>query len=49
MNELSIAIRREQRDDYDRVHEIVERAFGEPDEALLVAALRGRVEPEFDR
>ena len=47
MSELSVAIRRERRDDYDRVFEIEERAFGQPDEALLVAALRGKVDPEI--
>jgi putative acetyltransferase len=47
MNELPVAIRREQRDDYDRVDEIVQSAFGQPQEALLVSALRGRVDPEI--
>lgn len=47
MSELSVAIRRERREDYDRVDEIEWRAFAQPDEALLVAALRGRVDPEI--
>ncbi len=47
MSELSVSIRRETPEDYDRVQDIVERAFGQPDEALLVAALRGRVDPEI--
>ncbi len=46
MSELSV-IRWERRDDYDRVNEIEQRAFARPDEALLVAALRGRVDPEI--
>lgn len=33
-------IRREQSDDFDAIHEIVEAAFGQPDEAELVRRLR---------
>jgi putative acetyltransferase len=47
VSSTAVAIRREQVEDYDRVQQIEERAFDQPDEALLVAALRGRVEPEI--
>jgi len=47
VREIAIEIRPETSGDTDRVHEIIERAFGRHDEALLVAALRGRMEPEI--
>jgi len=47
MSESSLTIRPERPEDRERVYEIVESAFGRPDEANIVAALRGRVEPEI--
>jgi len=47
VSEAEIRIRPEEPRDHARVREIVAAAFGQPDEARLVDALRGRVDPEI--
>ena len=47
MSDLDIDIRAERPGDHARVHEIVARAFGKEDEAVLVDRLRGKVQPEI--